>query len=31
MIDMVGKLIQYVVDTGATYCVLTVHAGHLAP
>lgn len=28
---MVGKLIQYVVDTGATYYVLTVHAGHLAP
>ena len=30
-INMVGKLIQYVVDTGATYYVLTVHARHLAP
>ena len=29
--DMVGNLVQYVVDPGATYYVLTVLAGQLAP
>ena len=30
-IDMAGKLVQFLVDTGATYFVLTSHAGPLAP
>ena len=30
-IDMAGKLVQFLVDMGATYSVLTSHAGPLAP
>ena len=29
--DVAGKLVQFLVDTGATYSVLTSHAGPLAP
>ena len=30
-IDVAGKLVQFLVDTGATYSVLTSHAGPIAP